>query len=329
MNVDEIMTSEELVAVETAVNVLLKKYNLPRKNPIHKSFKEIALGKTFKARDALEIILNDDPTYPGFREVLASGFVGWATFPQYQPISLGLMTHAILAHMDSCERAVGLGNHDLDLSRDIVSRYVLTGIDFLADIYDQLGGYDAFTRAYSPDSITIAANTEDKSIKTVIQAMTYLHHGADRFRDVEYDFAPSLNRAAGIFHELKRSLGPQEYGKKYVARSLLHRQWTGNKPALALQYAASSMRVKRKSFLVIMLEGNFSYTEHHGYIDEWLGRARFVSDHIFGKMESDDLDRTTMRLLGDIKPRPFKAPKITSLEIEIMNSQFNKRFRRN
>ena len=328
VNVDDILTSEELVTVVTAVNSLLQKYNLPKKNPLQKSFSEIALGKTFKARDALEIILSDDPTYPGFREVLASGFVGWATFPQYQPIGYALMTHAILEHMDKCERAVGLVDHDLDLPRDIVSRYVLTGIDFLADIYDQLGGYDAFTRAYSPDSLTLSANTEDKSIKTVIHAMTYLHHGADRFIDAEYDFAPSLNRAASIFRELKKSLGPQDYSEKYVARSLLHRQWTGSKPALALQYAASSMRVKRKSFLVIMLEGSFSYSQHHTYIDEWLGRARFVSDHIFSKMESDDLGRITMRLLGEIKPRPFKAPKITPLETAIMNAQFNKKFRR-
>lgn len=78
MDVVEILDSEELNAAVKAVEILLAKHQLPRKSPTQKTFKEIVLGREFRARDALNVILSSEPAYPGFREVLSSGFVGWA-----------------------------------------------------------------------------------------------------------------------------------------------------------------------------------------------------------------------------------------------------------
>ncbi|MCZ4074967.1 hypothetical protein [Agrobacterium sp. LMR679] len=327
MDVVEILDSEELNAAVKAVEILLEKHQLPRKSPTQKTFKEIVLGREFRARDALNVILSSEPAYPGFREVLSSGFVGWALFPDAQPVRHALMTHAVLDHMDDHDLSVGLIDHPLDLHRDMVSRYVLTGVDFLSDIYDPLGGYQAFARIFSLDSLSMHANSEDKSIKTVVRALLYLHHGADRYQQPEFDFAPSLNRATKILADIKKSLGAEAYRTQFVARSLLHDRWSSSKQTLALLYAASTIRVKRKSLLTVMLEGAFSYKSHKQYLDEWVGRGRFVAEHIFQKMENNDLYQTTIRLLDGVEARPFKAAALSPLEETRLTSQFRKRFR--
>jgi len=328
-NLPDIFMSEELNEAVKAVEALLARNQLQRKNPDGKTFTELALGRTFHAREALAIISSSDPVYPGLKAVLSAGVVGWALFPKDREMRSVLMTQAVLQHMDDAERSVGLVDQPLTVARDIVARYLLTGIDFLTEIYDQIGGYEAFARIASLDIMAELFEPHAKTINTANRALAYLHHGADRFNDPEYDFAPSLNRAVTIFTELKIARGPEAYGKDYVSRSLLHRRWSQTKPTLALVYSASTIKVNRRTLLKVMLEGDYHYSSHVKYLDEWLGRARYVSEHIFAKMDQPELHQITSRLLANVEPRRFSAPEITPAEEKIVSAQFRKKFRPN
>ena len=327
VNLTDIFESDELSDAVKAVEALLARRQLSGKMPGEKTFSELALGKTFRAREALAIISSSAPAYTGLKSVLSCGVVGWALFPKDREMRVVLMTQAVLQHMDDAERSVGLVDQPLTVARDIVARYVLTGIEFLTEIYDQMGGYEAFSRIASLDIMAELFEPYSKTINTTNRALAYLHHGADRFKDPEYDFAPSLNRAVTIFNELKRARGPEAYGAEYVSRSLLHRRWSQTKPSLALVYSASTIKVNRKTLLQVMLQGDYRYSSHVEYLDEWLGRARYVSEYIFAKMELPELQSITSKLLANVEPRRFAAPRITVEEEKIINAQFRKKFR--
>ncbi|PDT20041.1 hypothetical protein [Rhizobium hidalgonense] len=328
-DLSDIFESEELNEAVKAVEALLARRQPPRRMPGDRTFRELTLGKTFHAREAIAIISSSEPAYPGLKAVLSSGLVGWALFPKDREMRVVLMTQAVLQHMDDAERSVGLVDQPITVARDIVARYVLTGIEFLTEIYDQLGGYEAFSRIASLDIMADLFEPYSKTIKTTNRALAYLHHGADRFRDPEYDFAPSLNRAVTIFNELKSARGAEAYGADYVSRSLLHRRWSQTKPSLALIYSASTIKVRRKPLLEVMLQGEYHYSSHVEYLDEWLGRARYVSDHVFAKMDPPDLQNITSKLLANVEPRRFAAPRLTVEEDKILNAQFRKKFRAN
>lgn len=324
---NELLHSDELRNAAAAIDALLARYKLPRRPAGKRRFKELALGNTFQAREVLEIILSDEPAYPGLREVLAAGFVGWVLFPTRREMRVQLMIQAVMEHMDDAERAAGLVDEPLDFTRDIIARYVFTGADFLTDIYHELGGYEAFTRALNIPALVALFDEHAKAIDTTARALAYLHHGADQFEDPEYDFAPSLNRAITIFAELKkRELA--SYKSKFVSRSLLHTRWTKNKQTLALVYAASTIKVNKKTLLQVMLDGKFTYYQHSKFLHSWIARARYVSEYIFEKMGDPKLKKETVRLLPDPSPQSFDAPVLTASEAAAMESQFRKRFRK-
>jgi len=90
---------------------------------------------------------------------------------------------------------------------------------------------------------------------------------------------------------------------------------------LALIYAASTIRVNRKTLLQVIIEGFFSY-EHRRYFDEWIGRARYAASHIFARMADHKLTDETLRLLGEGLPIPFAAPKLDAHEQESFDTAF-------
>ncbi len=326
-DVRDIFESDELHHAVKAIENLIRKGNLVRGAPDQKAFRELALGNRFHASEILRIILAEHPVYPGLREVLAAGFVGWVLFPDLKEIRNVLMIQEVLWHLDGAERKAGLLTEKLSIERDIVARYVVTSFDFLKEIYSEFGGYEAFTRINNIETMNSIISVEKKTVETTVRALLYLHHEADLYRDPEYDFAPSLNRAVTIFAHLKRAPEAFTYKDHFVSRSLLHRRWSETKQTLALVYAASTIKVGRTSLLQIILNLQFSYSAHFKFLQVWVGRARYVSDHVFSKMGDWELQMETEKLLPEIQPLPFKAAALPLLETKILTSQFRKKFK--
>ncbi|WP_172746629.1 hypothetical protein [Neorhizobium sp. T25_13] len=325
----DIFESDELREAVRAIEDLIARGNLIRGASDQKTFRELALGNRFHASEILRIMLGEHPVYPGLREVLAAGFVGWVLFPDLKEVRYVLMIQEVLWHLDGAERRAGLVTEKLNIERDIVARYVLTSFDFLKEIYSEFGGYEAFTRINNIETMNSIISVEKKTVETIVRALLYLHHGADLYRDIEYDFAPSLNRAVTILSELKKVPEEFAYRDHFVSRSLLHRRWSETKQTLALVYAASTIRVGRTTLLQIILNLQFSYGAHSKFLQVWVGRARYVSDHVFGKMGDEELQIKTEQLLADIQPQPFKTPALPALETKILTSQFRKKFKNN
>lgn len=314
IDVREILESAEMDEVIRAVDALRKRFSL---RPIYQGEHEwpVALARVgrFRADVVLEILLSEEKYYPGYKEVLAAAFGGWLIVPRYAKLREALMMHAAV---DFMEKAVASSGNDelLTIKKDVLDRYLFIGPEFLVEIFDCLGGYRAFADMPSFDELWGDIEYVEKTIITAERAIAYLHHAVDRFARPGFQFVPSLNKAVSVFDELKKKERGYPFKEKYVSRSLLHQRWSQNKQTLALLYAASSIQINRKTLLQLLLDGFFSYEDHGRYLHKWIGRARYVSDHIFSKMSDAELGRKTRRLLGDGPMMAFRPPKLDEME---------------
>lgn len=306
----DILESEEMKDVIAAINSLKDKFGQTPTDAERHSPVTLSLAGKYKAEAILRILLDENTYYPGYKEVLAAGFGGWLIAPRAPEVREALMIQAALTHMDRAESAAGIDNETpLTMAADIAARYIFTGSDFLIEIYDYLGGYQAFSNAPSFDELWAKLETTEKTINTAARALAFLHHAIDRF-ERPLNFEPSLNKAVLVLDELKNPKRGYPYKERYVSRSLLHQRWSKNKRTLALIYAASTIRVNRKSLLQVIIGGFFSFEAHRRYFDEWIGRARYVAAHIFARMADHKLQDETFRLLGEGVSVRFAAPKL-------------------
>lgn len=328
VDVRDILESAELDAAVRALENLIAKYGRSSGRSTHKTFKELALGRVFRTEEVLEILNASEPLYPGFKEVLAGGFIGWLILPEERAVRNNLMIQEVLWHLDSTERKVGLLAEPLTLGRDIVARYAITGFDFLSEIYNELGGYEAFKRVNNTDSVRALLLPELKVINTCVRTLVYLHHSADRYRKGDHDLPPSLNKATLILRDLKSADRNAFKKAGLVSRSQLHARWSRSKETLALLYAASTMKLGRKTLLQAILAMNLPYGSFAGILGEWLGRAQYVSQHIFSLMSDEELQLETVVLLPEVKACPFPPPDLTSIELTALVKHFQKSVKR-
>lgn len=328
-DITEILESQEMAEVIRAVDALKERFGghhgrgqFRRSDEEH--FWPIALTRVGKYRPdvVLKILLDDHEYYPGYKAILAAGFGGWLIAPRSKEVREALVVHAAVAHMDKAESLAGFET-PYTVEKDIAARYLFTGTDFLVEVYDCLGGHSAFGEAPSFDELWDAFDSVEKTINTASRAIAYLHHAVDRFGKPGSVFAPSLNKAVAVLDELKNPKRAYPYSEKYVSRSLLHQRWSQNKQTLALLYSASTIRINRKTLLQIILDGFFSYEDHKSYLETWVGRARYVTTHIFARMKSDpDLGRQTQRVLGEGKIFAFTPPKLDETELACFANVF-------
>lgn len=320
VEIRDILGSRELTDAVKAIRSLMARYKPSSKPKNQPSFSFLALDGDFQAAEILRILTSEEPNYPGLKDVLAAGLAGWVLFPHEEEFRVNFMTHAVLEHLNLAEHDAGMGEEDLTLESDLIARYIFTDVDFLTEIYDQFGGYGAFTRSSNTEILSILIDDKIKSIQTSARAVGYLHYGADNFHDYERHFAPSLNRAVKVFAALKdpRSSSP------YVSRSMLHKRWTSNKETLALVYAATSIELDEGVLLDDIRAGAFSFRDHHDVLELWLGRARYVAENIFAKLPDEDLLTKTRLVLGDGPVISFAPPTMTVEEKRILRKVFSR-----
>ncbi|KAA3502782.1 hypothetical protein DXM27_07420 [Rhizobium rhizogenes] len=320
IDIQEVIESKEMRDVITALDALKRRWAPEHQAPDHVRPTILALVGKYKAKEILQVLLDNHEYYPGYKEVLAASFGGWLITPRERRVREVLMVHAALEHMHDAEWK--LGEAELSLERDITARYILTSMDFLVEVYDCLGGFQAFADNPSFEKIWEEFDRDEKIIGTAVLAMTFLHHAVDRFTARGRPFVPSLNKAVLALDELKATKPPFPYKEKYVSRSLLHQRWSQNKQTLALLYAASTIHINRKTLLQLILDGFFSYKNHQPYLDIWVRRARYVTTHIFARMGDPDLERKTMLLVGDGLATAFAPRKLNGVETAAFSTAF-------
>lgn len=322
VDIKDVIESKEMQDVVAALNALKQRWAPEHQATDHVRPTVLALVGKYKATEILQVLLDSREYYPGYKEVLAASFGGWLITPRERRVREVLMVHAALDHMRDAEWK--LGDAELSLERDITARYILTSMDFLVEIYDCLGGYQAFVQNPSFELLWITFERDEKSINTCVLAMRFLHHAIDRSSARGRPFLPSLSKAVLMLDVLKDKNPSFPYKEKYVSRSLLHQRWSQNKQTLALLYAASTIRINRKTLLQLILDGFLSYQNHQPYLDIWMRRTRYVAAHIFGRMTDTDLERKTMRLVGDGPATAFAPAKLNDIEAASFNEIFQK-----
>ncbi|NSX84385.1 hypothetical protein G6L86_02180 [Agrobacterium tumefaciens] len=321
IDIQEVIESKEMRDVITALDALKRRWAPEHQATDHVRPTILALVGKYKAKEILQVLLDNHEYYPGYKEVLAASFGGWLITPRERRVREVLMVHAALEHMHDAEWK--LGEAELSLERDITARYILTSMDFLVEVYDCLGGFQAFADNPSFEKIWEEFDRDEEIIGTAVLAMTFLHHAVDRFTARGRPFVPSLNKAVLALDELKATKPPFPYKEKYVSRSLLHQRWSQNKQTLALLYAASTIHINRKTLLQLILDGFFSYKNHQPYLDIWVRRARYVTTHIFARMGDPELERKTIGLVGEGPASVFSPAKLNNIE----SASFEKAFR--
>lgn len=329
-DLNDILESEELKAVVAGIEALHKKYAAQQQSASTLSVQALTSGREFRGREILQALASENAGYPGQKEVLAAGFSGWLLFPNDPDAAETLIRYAMMLHLDEAEEAVGYPQQPWSLHRDLVARYILVGIPFIAEVLSKFNDYKAFTESMGLDVLDEVVQRESKIIYTVVRTIAYLHHGADLYKaDPSRRYKPSLNRAVLIFRELdarRSSNGVAQETRDYVGRSLLHQRWSGGKSTLALLYSADRIRVGRSNLLEVMLSGVFSYKKHGHLMPRWLQMAQYVCEHVFGVMEDPELVQATQSLIGEQKPLRFAAIKLSDHELSVVRRKFNKYF---
>jgi len=321
-DVQEILQSPEMREVVRAINVLRRKYTLHQTYVTdHEWPVAIARVGRFRAGMVAQILLGNEHYYPGYREVLTGAFAGWLLAPKSREIREALMTRSALDYMDGANRRVG-SDGELTLEKDVAARYLFTSPEFLIEVYDCLGGYDAFANIPSLDELWDRFDRAEKTISTAVRAVVYLHHAVDGIGRPGFQFEPSLNKAFLVFKELKKPSSGYMFKEKYVSRSLLHARWSSSKETLALLYAASTIKVNRKTLLQIIVDGFLTYQDHRKFFDKWFARARYVCDHIFARMTNNKVELATRRVLGVGPIMPFRPPSLDSSEESCFRDAF-------
>jgi|GEM_PF-2564331 len=335
-----LLESDEMKAVVSAIDSLRRKYPQSSSSPKSEkiTFAQLLTGR-FPAREVLKVLADKNVGYPGQKDILAAAFSAWLLFPKAKGIRENWMTHAMLLYLDQSEKSSGLYDQKWTLERDIAARYIFIGDDFLRDMLDNSGGYQAFMRVTSFEVLDAILDHNIRTIRTAARSMVYLHHGSKLYVEDGPFYRPSVSRAYTIFEAVRASEEKirDALAKKkqkippytYVGRSSLYNIWKDNKSALPLIYAASCLKATRtKSLLDVLLNAEFSHGKHTHLVPVWLGMARYAADSIFPKMEDLSPLKSANRLLGNIEPVPFPVPSLDECEGSAFKDNFRRYFQR-
>lgn len=321
----DIIESDEMRDVIRAIEALKLKFATPASSSERPWPVALSLVGRYKADEVLRLLLDEKKYYPGYKLVITAAFGGWLLAPRAELLRKILMIESALAHMERAEWTASASG-EFSLGRDVAARYVLTGTEFLTEVYDCLGGYQAFFDKPSLDELSDIIDLVEKPIRTAARALAYLHHAIDRFGKAGVRFHPSLSKAVLVLDELKSPKRSYPYTDHYVSRSRLHERWSQNKPTLALLYAASSLPFGRRPLLEHILDGELDYERVEKLLPKWVGRARYVSEHIFSRMDDGDLQAQTSRLLGEGDAIKFSPPKLHPAETASFEYTFRNYF---
>lgn len=321
----DIIKSDEMRDVIRAIEALKLKFAEPPSSSERPWPVALSLVGRYKADEVLRLLLDEHEYYPGYKQVIAAAFAGWLLAPRAALLRKILMIEAALDHMQDAEwKASSAGPFSLD--RDVASRYLLTGSEFLTEVYDCLGGYQAFFDKPSLSELSDIIDLVEKPIRTAARALAYLHHAIDSFGKAGVRFQPSLSKAVLVLDELKKPKRCYAYSNQYVSRSRLHERWSQNKSTLALFYAASTVSLGRHTLLEHILSGQLDFERVQKLLPKWVGRARYVSAHIFSRMDDTDLQAQTSRLLGEGDIIKFSPPKLPPTETASFEYTFRNYF---
>jgi len=321
-DIRDLLESKELKAVVEAIERFEKLVSHPALLK-EGEFQKIAGGKKLGGDRIIQILVADPAYDSGVREILGAGLAAWIIDPQYDKPWHGAMCRAAMRHMNGAEDRVGLKTEFWTLEHDIVARYAFTGTEFLREIYDGLGRYQAFLEANPKDTVRFMAEELQPVINTIVRTIQYMHFAADNFTDDARYHKPSLNRAVQIFAGLKEHL--PNFSTTFVSRSVLHAHWSASKDTLALVYAADSIHIGRTTLLQLIIDERFSVAMHGSYLNRWFGRAAHVGSHIFATAADTELKKITRKMLHGIEPAPFHPKEFGGKEYQLVHSHYKKR----
>lgn len=324
VKVSKILASSEMSDVVSAIKKLRSRFSYSDLyDDDHDWPLALVWSEGYNAKRILEILLDDHEYYDGYKDVLSASFGGWVLAPDRSDLRENLIVQAALFHMIEAEEEADIGTSPT-LEEDIAARYIFLGQEFVVEVLNPLGGAARLIEAKTDVTLWRELAGLDRQIESVVRAVAYLHHAVDRLGKPGFVFEPSLNKAFWVFEELRKPSLHYPFKETYVSRSLLQSRWTSNRETLALLYAASTIRVEKETLLDIILKGFLLDSHHKRFFSHWVGRARYVVDHIFSRMRNKSIAVATTKILGEGESIRFRPAPLDPVEKEIIKSIFNR-----
>lgn len=291
----------EVASIEAIADLLYVQPLIARPDG-EKVFGEMCVLK-FDAPAVIRLLLDPSPSFYGHKEATFAAFLSWVLAPDDETLRLEFIALAIKRLLAKAEEKAAELELSSPLHLDLAARYVIAGPQFIEQIYCSTSGMSLMAEHGSPAVTDIAFDLDRSPINTINKMMVYCHHIADDPGNGQ----PSVNRTIEVVGRIP------EHG--ISSRSAIYAEWAKCKDNIALIYAASSIKRGSGSLLDDLLTGDAEYAKYTSYLPEWIGRARYVCEHILVQMPDDQLYQINVKPLRQVDSLPFSPRTFTASEL--------------
>lgn len=258
----------------------------------------------FDAGAVIQVLLDPDPSFYGHKEATFAAFLSWVLAPDeegFRDEFIALAVKRLLAKAEDRAAKLELSS---PLHTDLTARYLIAGPQFIDEIYSCTS---PLLPEYGSPLVTEKIFDLDRGpIYTLNKMMAFCHHIADDPNKGK----PSVNRAIEMVGNIR------EHG--ISSRSAIYTQWAKCKDNIALIYAASSIRRGKGWLIDDLVAGEIDYSKYIKHFPEWIGRARYVCEHILRQMPDDQLYARNVKPLGQVAAVGFSHPTFAPNELEAL-----------
>lgn len=295
-------------------------------------FEKIALEESFRAKDAVKILLDKSPTYYGQKECLFGAFCAWVIEPSAYEIREHLVRHTAIGIVDQSEIIAEMLTGKLETFADFFAKNFICGQQFLNEIYYVVGARSAYSDLASRDFIGISISADSKTINSTIRMMDYFHYIVLNHDDNRH-FNPSLNKGleaiVKVKHHLRDNKGKEEvsgFPETIVSRTVIYDSWTRRKETVALIYAASKIKSGKSTLLDRLMSAEAYFPKEFSKFEKWLGMARYFCDVVLSRLQDSEVYTKNVSALSLVKPVKIPPARLNPFEIDILKKKFRKTF---
>ncbi|MFI0847750.1 hypothetical protein [Mesorhizobium sp. IMUNJ 23232] len=188
---------------------------------------------------------------------------------------------------------------------------------FFIEIFYPLGGIDRLVRSSSRNSLINSIKRREHGCRIIVALVESFHYHYEELRSDENFRRASVNTSARLTSFFDKSYGVDRTPKK---------QWRDRAESASLIYAANNTFVKDgRKLLSLIFEDGMALIQKPDVIAGWLGRAKFVQNHILRSVAPSTKGHWGKLDFGDVKEISFSCPPIKSYAKSQIAAEYQKK----
>ena len=164
-----------------------------------------------------------------------------------------------------------------DLFGDILGRLTVLGQDFYSDFYYPVGGLGQVLRCTSRAVFSRSIAHHTRFLNTVITMMKIFDFHAKKLSEPTVYYPASASKG----YKLVKIINGNMHRETGVSIEISEQRWKESSSTCALIYAAHTVKDSNNvSLLELICRGEVNFETHGPFLENWLRRARYVSDEV-------------------------------------------------